>query len=135
VKPLTFMNESGRAVTSLRTRGVIRELSELLVVSDDVDLELGSVRFRERGSAGGHNGLASIIDALGTGEFARLRIGVGPRPAGAEMVEYVLAEFGPGERDLLEPALVSGARAVAAWVDGGVEEARRELERHRLRQE
>jgi PTH1 family peptidyl-tRNA hydrolase len=86
VKPTTYMNESGKAVTSLRTRGLVKDLSELLVVVDDVDLELGKLRFREKGSAGGHNGMKSIIGALGSQEFARLRIGVGPRPSGADMV-------------------------------------------------
>ncbi len=127
VKPLTFMNDSGRALTNLRTRGVFKELRELLVISDDADLEVGRIRLREKGSAGGHNGLISIIEALGTEEFARLRIGVGPRPAGAEMVDYVLGEFAPEERTLLEPVLDKCARAATAWVWEGMAGAVKEL--------
>jgi peptidyl-tRNA hydrolase, PTH1 family len=135
VKPATFMNESGKAVTSLKTRGLIKDLSELLVVVDDVDLELGKVRFREKGSAGGHNGMKSIIGALGSQEFARLRIGVGPRPSGADMVDYVLGTFRPEERAALEPALELAARVVLAWVNGGAGEALGTLERNQLRKD
>ena len=133
VKPVTFMNESGKAVTSLRTRGQVKDLSELLVVIDDVDLELGKLRFREKGSAGGHNGMKSIIGALGSQEFARLRIGVGPRPGGADMVDYVLGTFRPEERAALEPALELAARVVAAWVNGGSGEAASMLEKNQTR--
>ena len=77
------MNESGKAFASLKTRGVIKDLSEVLVVVDDVDLPTGTIRLRDKGSAGGHNGLKSIISHLGTNEFPRLRIGVGPRPDGS----------------------------------------------------
>jgi peptidyl-tRNA hydrolase, PTH1 family len=128
VKPVTFMNESGKAVTSLRTRGLVKDLSELLVVMDDVDLDIGKIRFREKGSAGGHNGLKSIIDATGSQEFARVRIGVGPRPGGSEMVDYVLGGFRPEERAVLEPVLKATADVVAAWIRGGSQAAAREID-------
>ncbi len=71
------------------------------MVVDDVDLDIGRVRMRERGSAGSHNGLKSIVGALGSGDFHRVRIGVGPRPDGSEMVDYVLGTFGPMSTNLL----------------------------------
>ena len=128
VKPLTFMNESGRAITSLITRGVVKDLSEMLVITDDTNLDIGRARYRDKGSAGGHNGLSSIISALGTGEFPRIRIGIGPRPSGDELVEFVLGEFTPDERTALRPAIDTSARAAAAWVDQGPEATLRELE-------
>jgi len=127
VKPATFMNESGKALASLRTRGMVKDPSELLVVVDDVDLDLGSLRFREKGSAGGHNGLKSIIGALGTTEFARIRIGVGPRPSGSDMVDYVLGTFRPDEWEFLDKVLNIAVLGVEAWLIGGAEGARREI--------
>jgi PTH1 family peptidyl-tRNA hydrolase len=105
----------------------VKDISELLVVVDDVDLELGRLRVRERGSAGGHNGLKSIAGALGSEEFARLRIGTGPRPNGADMVEYVLESFLPGEREIVGKALECASRCVEAWITGGIEGARAEI--------
>jgi len=122
-KPMTFMNESGKALASLRTRGVFSDPSELLVVVDDVDLEIGRIRLRARGSAGGHNGLSSIIEHLGTREFARLRIGVGPRPGGDEMVDYVLGSFRPEEWEPVRISLEKAAGIVGAWITGGFDKA------------
>lgn len=127
VKPTTYMNESGRAFTSLVSRGMVNNLGELLVVVDDVNLELGRIRFRERGSAGGHNGLKSVIDALGSEEFARLRIGTGPRPGGADMVDHVLGPFLPEEHGIMEEALGHAFRCIEMWITGGSEYARKEL--------
>ncbi len=127
IKPTTFMNESGKAVASLITRGIIKDHSELLVVVDDVDLDLGSIRLRKRGSAGGHNGLRSIITHLGTGEFTRLRIGVGPRPGGSEMVDYVLSSFRPEEWELLEKSLLLASEVVESWITGGYESAQNRI--------
>jgi len=127
VKPVTYMNESGRAITSLMTRGIIKHLDELLVVMDDVDLETGCVRLREKGSAGSHNGLRSIVSALGTGDFARLRIGVGPRPEGGEMVDYVLGSFRPEEIEPLNYSLNIASKCIESWIAGGMARARDEL--------
>ena len=123
VKPTTFMNESGRACTALLKSGTVKDLSEMLVVSDDVDLDLGRVRFRTKGSAGGHNGLKSIIAHLGSTEFARLRIGVGPRPAGEDLVSYVLTSFSPNERSELDDSLEYAAEIIKIWVTSGVDAA------------
>jgi peptidyl-tRNA hydrolase, PTH1 family len=123
IKPTTFMNESGKAFASLKTRGLIKDFSELLVVVDDVDLTTGTIRLRDKGSAGGHNGLKSIINHLGTNEFPRLRIGVGPRPDGREMVDYVLGSFHPDEFDALEESLKDASEVVEGWISGGYKEA------------
>ena len=128
VKPETFMNESGRALKSLVTRGIIRDLSELLVVVDDVDCAVGSLRLRSKGSAGGHNGLKSIIADIGTEEFARLRIGVGPRPNGSDMVEYVLSSFMPEDRVPLERSLEHAAVVVETWIMDGYDCAQQSLD-------
>lgn len=101
VVPLTYMNASGRAVVEVlcsRARGA----DDLLVVCDDVSLPLGRLRFRAGGSDGGHNGLASIIGALGTERFARLRLGVGGAPEGVDLADYVLEPFEPRELPVVE---------------------------------
>lgn len=127
VKPVTFMNDSGRAAASLRTRGLMKDASELLVVVDDINLPVGRIRFREKGSAGGHNGLKSIIESLGTDEFPRIRIGVGPRPPGADTVDYVLGTFRPEEWEVLDKVFHAAARCIEAWLTGGVEGVRCEV--------
>ena len=123
VKPTTYMNESGKAFSSLITKGVVKNLSEFLVVVDDVDCMLGSFRLRKKGSAGGHNGLKSIISHLGTNEFSRLKVGVGPRPKGSEMTNYVLGTFLPEEFELFEKTLGNASEVVAAWIQDGYESA------------
>ncbi|MGC6768076.1 aminoacyl-tRNA hydrolase [Enterococcus sp. LJL128] len=92
VKPLTFMNESGRSVGPLMTYFGI-ENQELIVIYDDLDLEIGKIRLREKGGPGGHNGMKSLIAHLGTNEFSRIKIGIG-RPQGNEtVVQHVLSKF------------------------------------------
>jgi len=110
-KPLTFMNLSGIAIGEL-LRFYKIELSDLFVIVDDINLELGRLRARPSGSAGGHNGLKSIISALGTEDFARLRVGIGrgDRPGG--FADHVLAKFEPEER--VEIAEATGRAADAA---------------------
>jgi PTH1 family peptidyl-tRNA hydrolase len=94
VKPMTFMNRSGVAVEPiLATRALSPQ--DLVVVLDDVALPLGKLRVRERGSHGGHNGLRSLIDVLGTDDFPRVRLGIGKDEPAADLAEYVLAEFPP----------------------------------------
>ena len=95
VKPLTFMNLSGFAVSRLRQFFQI-ELADILVVVDEVALPLGRLRARAHGSAGGHNGLKSIVEQLGTNEFARLRVGVGRGDSRRDLADHVLSKFDPG---------------------------------------
>jgi len=106
-KPQTFMNLSGEAVGALLRFYKIRP-QNLIVIVDDVNLELGDVRVRERGSAGGHNGLKSIIQVLGTNEFKRIRIGV-DWDKRMPMDKYVLGKFKIGERRLIAPAIKKAA--------------------------
>jgi len=109
--PTTYMNRSGRAVEELLERLELGPES-CLIVLDDFNLPLGAVRFRKRGSAGGHNGLESIIAALGTEEFPRLRLGIGPLPEGASAVDFVLSRFETGELEAVERMLAKAEEAV-----------------------
>ena len=118
VKPETFMNLSGRSV-----RQVVdfyqTELADLIVVCDDVNLPLGQLRIRTKGSHGGHNGLRDIQNHLGTPEYSRLRIGVGA--ADEDLVDHVLGRFRPSERPLIEDALSRAVQAVSVWAGQGAD--------------
>ncbi len=118
-KPLTFMNASGPAVVGL-LRFFKIELADLLVVVDDANLPLGRLRARAVGSAGGHNGLKSVIAALGTGEFARLRVGVGRRDARRDLADHVLAKFEPDERPIVAEAVGRAADAAETFIAEGI---------------
>ena len=120
VKPRTFMNVSGEAVRYAMDRYRVRAES-VLIVLDDLDLPLGRIRMRASGGSGGHNGLNSINAALGTQDYARLRIGIG-RPQG-ETVGYVLGAFTPEEAPEAEAALERAVDAVEAWLTHGVNHA------------
>jgi peptidyl-tRNA hydrolase, PTH1 family len=120
VKPLTFMNLSGRAVAELRRFYQI-EVPDLLVVTDDVNLPLGRLRARPRGTDGGHNGLRSIVESLGTTEVARLRIGVGRGDARRDLADHVLARFDPDEATAIQAAIARGADAVERFLVEGIE--------------
>ena len=120
VKPRTFMNVSGEAVRYAMDRYRVRAES-VLIILDDLDLPLGRVRMRASGGSGGHNGLNSINAALGTQEYARLRIGIG-RPQG-ETVDYVLGAFTPEEAPAAEAGLGRAADAAEAWLAHGVNHA------------
>lgn len=124
LKPLTYMNESGAAVE--RLPGLVP--AELLVVSDDINLPLGALRFRSGGGSGGHNGLASIIARLGTEAFPRLRLGAGPAPPGSQWVDFVLTEFPPEEGETVEEMIEAAADAVETAARRGLDEA---MQRHR----
>jgi PTH1 family peptidyl-tRNA hydrolase len=120
VKPMRYMNASGPPLRSA-LRNVAAELDEdLLVVADDIDLPLGRIRLRRAGSAGGHNGLRDIIGAVGTNEFARLRVGIG---RSGEAVDHVLSTFRSAERELADEAIATAADAAERWLREGIEEA------------
>jgi PTH1 family peptidyl-tRNA hydrolase len=128
-KPITYMNRSGTALLQLLADFPINVTTDLLVVVDDTALPVGRLRFRARGSAGGHNGLKSIESALETRAYPRLRIGVGPRPPDVDLVDYVLSDFLPDEaaRVLeLMPVITEGIRI---WVEEGIESAMRSSNR------
>jgi PTH1 family peptidyl-tRNA hydrolase len=118
-KPLTFMNLSGHAIGEL-LRFYKIDLAEMLVVVDDANLELGRLRARPSGSAGGHNGLKSVISTLGTEEFARLRVGVGRGEARRDLADHVLAKFDPDERIDVAEAVGRAADAAELFVTEGM---------------
>jgi PTH1 family peptidyl-tRNA hydrolase len=116
------MNVSGLAVG-----GALRDhrasLEELLVVCDDVNLDLGRMRLRRSGTAGGHNGLKSLIEHLQSEAFPRLRLGVGPRPEGVDMMSYVLSPFRRGEWPTVHEVIARAVQAIETWVYHGIDEA------------
>ncbi len=121
-KPQTMMNRSGLSVRSL-IRAYRVPLSHVLVIFDDLDLPLGVLRIRERGGSGGHKGLQSVIDEVGSDELARLRIGIGRPPGGTDPVEYVLQDFSDQELEALGPSLAQAADCVDLFLTGGIEVA------------
>ena len=118
-KPLTFMNRSGEAVAAL-TRYYGIELDDLLVVVDEVALPFGRLRARARGSAGGHNGLKSCIERLGTTEFPRLRLGVGRGDARRDLADHVLSKFEPDEQAGLGEFIARAADAAEMFAVEGI---------------
>ncbi len=118
-KPLTFMNRSGDAIVGLLQFYKI-EVADLLVIVDEVQLEGGRIRLRPSGSAGGHNGLKSIIQSLGTDVFPRLRIGVGRGDARRDLADHVLSRVDPAERPVIEEAIGRTADAAELFIEDGV---------------
>ncbi|HRQ87709.1 MAG TPA: aminoacyl-tRNA hydrolase [Bacteroidia bacterium] len=121
-KPLTFMNLSGNAVARLMRQQRLSP-DRILVVYDDTALPPGGLRFRPGGSAGGHNGIKSIIEYLGTEEFPRLRLGIGPAPAQGALVDHVLGRFDDGERREMEKVLEIAEDGVNYALSSGLEAA------------
>jgi len=122
VKPLTYMNASGEAVAPLaRYYRVAPE--EMIVVHDDLDLASGKLRLRREGSSGGQNGIRSIIDRLGTQEFARVKIGIGRPPGHMAPADYVLQNFTAEEESVCGPLRERAADAVECWLFDGIEVA------------
>ncbi|MBI2422274.1 MAG: aminoacyl-tRNA hydrolase [Candidatus Hydrogenedentes bacterium] len=122
LKPQTFMNASGGCVAAV-ARNTAPEAEDVLVVVDDVNLSLGRLRFREGGSAGGHNGLKSIIERLGTPGFHRLRIGVGDTRNGKDLAGHVLSTFRPEEYALVRKMVEVSVAAAEHWAASGIESA------------
>lgn len=117
-KPKTFMNRSGLAVAGLlRKYGL--DVSDLVVIYDDVALKLGQLRLRERGGAGGHNGLKSIIDSVGGGDFMRVRIGIDAPGRGVAMTDHVLGKFAPDEERIIELAIDTGLDMIDCLLSEG----------------
>jgi PTH1 family peptidyl-tRNA hydrolase len=122
VQPKTFMNRSGTAVrAAMAGKGVLAE--RLVVVYDDLDIPLGEIRVRKKGRPGTHKGMISIAGEIRTDEFARIRIGIGPCPAGRDAAEYVLEPFRRDERPLLEKSLEDAAEALEMVLDGRIDRA------------
>lgn len=115
LKPLTYMNLSGESVRPAMD-WYRAELDELLVIYDDLDLPLGKIRLRLKGSSGGHNGMKSIINHLGTDHFKRLKIGIDRPPAGMSVPNYVLAPFTSEEQPHVEQVISEASEAVETWL-------------------
>lgn len=122
VKPTTYMNNSGNAVQQV-VNWYKEDLSNCLVCYDDLDLEVGTIRLRPNGSAGGHNGIKDIIQKLGTNAFPRLRIGIGNNFPRGQQVQYVLSPFSEDERKVIEPTLDTAIDACFCFLREGIEEA------------
>lgn len=120
VKPQTYMNLSGEAVRLLLDYFKI-PLERVIVVYDEMDLPLGALRFRLGGSAGGHRGLASVIQHLGTDRVARLRVGIGRPPEGMAVTDYVLSRFSGVEQPVFNESIIKAAEACIAFIDKGAD--------------
>ncbi len=121
LKPWQYMNRSGQAVTA--AAGFYKlNVRNLLVITDDLDLEPGRIRLRSKGSAGGHNGLADIITALGTNEFARCRVGIGSSGR-LDTVDFVLDKPSKDEQPLLDAAVERARDATLCWIENGIDSA------------
>ncbi|MCR5830809.1 MAG: aminoacyl-tRNA hydrolase [Lachnospiraceae bacterium] len=121
--PQTYMNRSGESVREIADYYKIDVTSELIVVYDDVNLDPGRIRIRGGGSAGGHNGMKDIISHLGTDEFTRVRVGVGEKPKGYDLADYVLGHFTKDERELMDGAFIDAANAIVSIMNDGIDAA------------
>ena len=130
-QPLTFMNLSGEAVAKAAGRLRLRP-SEILVVSDDLELPLGRLRLRRGGSDGGHNGLKSVISELGSADFRRLRLGIGRPEHKGEVTDYVLGGFAPGEKERFDICVDAAAKAVRTVLSVPFELAMNEINRREV---
>ena len=122
VKTWTYVNQTGRVVPELKARGAEFGPDDFIVVCDDIALPLGAIRIRAKGSSGGHNGLKSVEAALGSREYARMRLGVGG-PGAAADPDYVLARFGSKDMKVVEETVTAAVEALKCWAADGVEKA------------
>ena len=129
VKPLTFMNLSGESIRPISDYYKIDTAKELIVISDDISLPPGQIRIRKKGSAGGHNGLKNIIQHLGNEEFQRIRIGVGEKPKGYDLADYVLGHFSKEEQPLMQEGIKRAMAAAAMLLEGDIDRAMNEFNR------
>lgn len=123
IKPLTYMNLSGECIGEAVNFFKIDETRELIVVADDISLETGQVRMRKKGSAGGHNGLKNIIAHLGHEEFMRIKMGVGEKPSGYDLADYVLGHFSKEENEILSESRKNAVLALETIMDEGIDKA------------
>lgn len=128
-KPQTYMNLSGESIRSLTDYYKIDEEHELLIIYDDINLAPGHLRIREKGSAGGHNGIKNIIACLGTQVFPRIRVGVGEKPSGYDLADYVLGHFSKAEREIMETGYENAAEAAGMIISGKISDAMSEYNR------
>lgn len=122
VKPQTYMNLSGESVREIVNFYKIPQ-ERFVVIFDDTSLPCGSVRIREKGSHGGHNGIRNIIDQMGTDEFNRIKVGIGEKPSGWDLADYVLAKFNPDDLPLMEQGMDKAVQGVELMLSRGIKEA------------
>lgn len=122
-KPLTFMNLSGESIRQIVDYYNTEVEKELIIISDDISLDIGNIRIRKKGSAGGHNGLKNIILHLGTENFQRIRMGVGEKPPEYDLVDYVLGHFSRQERELMEESIKTAVEAIEMMLTEGPDRA------------
>ena len=123
MKPTSYMNRSGQALGFLRELQMFDPSADLLIVVDDAALEVGRVRFRSEGTPGGHTGLKSVSAALGSNAYPRLRIGVGQKPEGTDLADWVLSPMPPEDEDTVVALLPDLAKGVETWLTEGIEAA------------
>ena len=123
MKPLSYMNLSGGPVRDMANYFKIDPETEMIVVYDDIDLDPGQLRIRKKGSAGGHNGIKHIIQQLGTQNFVRIKVGVGAKPKGWDLADYVLGRFSTKEREEVDKAIEEAADAVEVILGEGIDAA------------
>lgn len=132
-KPQTFMNLSGESLRAMMDFYKVAP-QDVIVIYDDVSLEPGQLRIRTKGSAGGHNGIKSIIAHLGTQEFPRIKVGVGAKPHGMDLADYVLSRFSKGEQELMEESFREAAAAAVMMVSDGMEVAMNHFNAKKVRE-
>ena len=128
-KPQTYMNLSGESIAEIVNFYKLDPESEMLIIFDDISLAPGNIRVRKKGSAGGHNGIKSIIARTGTQNFMRIKVGVGEKPAGWDLADHVLGRFSTEDRKLVDEAIAKAAKAVDIIISQGTDAAMNEYNR------
>lgn len=132
VKPQTYMNLSGESLIDVCQYYKVDVTSELIVVYDDIALDVGAIRVRKSGSAGGHNGMKSIIQHLSTENFMRIRMGVGEKPKGYDLADYVLGHFTKEERELMDKGAIDAVNAIEGIINGDIDKMMNEYNRKKV---
>ena len=134
-KPQTYMNLSGESVRGLLDYFKIDEETELIVIYDDVSLDVGQLRIRKKGSAGGHNGIKNIITHLGTNVFQRIKVGVGEKPKEYDLADYVLGHFSKSEKEQMEDGYKNAIEAIEMILQGEIDTAMNRFNKKVVREE
>ena len=133
MKPQTFMNLSGESIRDVADFYKV-DPEHIIIMYDDISLEVGQLRIRTKGSAGGHNGIKSIIAHLGTQDFPRVKVGIGEKPPRMDLADYVLGHFSSGEKKIMEEAAKEAADAICEIVNVGIEQAMNDHNRRKEEQ-
>ncbi|MBR6665775.1 MAG: aminoacyl-tRNA hydrolase [Lachnospiraceae bacterium] len=134
VKPQTYMNLSGESVRDVIDYYKLDATQDLIVISDDTSLDVGNIRVRKKGSAGGHNGLKDIIAHLGHDTFMRVKMGVGEKPKGYDLADYVLGHFTGDERKVMDEAAKTAVEAIRMMMSGDIDRAMNQFNRKSTQQ-